>query len=395
VERAASAVERGWKPVLVIAGWQTAASLCYYSIFAATAFVREDFEVSRTLVGVFLTAAMLGYTLNLVPSGAAVDGFGERPTMAVSLLALAGGTVAVSLAPTYPLLLAGTALLGAAYAAAMPGSNKGIVAAAPRGRENLAMGVKQVGVTAGSGLASLVVTGVAAVLAWRLGFWVIAVAAAGYAVVFWVAYSGTGGSGRWEIPDFSALTDDRAYLLLVAAGLFVGATIFSMLGYVVLYVDDAVGAGAAAGGAVLAGTQAAGSVGRVGAGSLADRFGGVAGPATVSLVQLGAAAGLFGALALGVSSLPVAAAVFVGLGLSVLGSTGVYYSCMGELVDGEDVGAATAGGQTAINVGGLLAPPAFGFLADTAGYRVGWTGLAVLAACGGVLLWAVRREMAD
>jgi MFS family permease len=227
-------VERGWKSVGVIAGWQTAASLCYYSIFAATAFVREDFDLSRTLVGVFLTAALVGYTLNLFPSGAAVDGFGERPAMVASLLALGAGTVAVSFAPNYLLLLGAAVLLGAAYATAMPASNKGIVASAPRSRENLAMGIKQVGVTAGSGAASLVVTGVAALLAWRVGFWIIAVVAGAYAVAFGYLYAGTGGSGRWELPDLSGLADDRAYLLLVAAGLFVGATIFSMLGYVIL-----------------------------------------------------------------------------------------------------------------------------------------------------------------
>lgn len=384
---------RGWRSVFVIAGWQTAASLCYYSIFAATAFVRTDFDLSRTLVGVFLTAALLGYTLNLFPSGAAVDGFGERRAMVASLVALAGGTVAVSLAPNYLLLLGAAVLLGSAYAIAMPASNKGIVASAPRGRENLAMGVKQVGVTAGSGAASLVVTGIAAVLAWRLGFWVIALVAGGYAVAFAAVYRGTGGSGRWEPPDLSGLADDRAYLLLVAAGLFVGATIFSMLGYVILYVEDVVGAGAAAGGIVLAVTQATGSAGRVGAGSLADRLGGAGGAATVSLAQLGGATALFGSLAVGVTTLPVAAVIFGALGTTVLGMTGVYYSCMGDLVEREDVGAATAGGQTAINVGGLLAPPAFGYLADTAGYRFGWAALAVLAACGMALLWGVRREV--
>ncbi|WP_128477941.1 MFS transporter [Halorussus pelagicus] len=387
-------MERGWRSVLVIAGWQTAASLCYYSIFAATSFVREDFDVSRTLVGLFLTAALVGYTLNLFPSGAAVDGFGERRTMVVSLLALAGGTVAVALAPTYLLLLGAAVVLGGAYAAAMPASNKGIVAAAPRGRENLAMGVKQVGVTAGSGAASLVVTGVAAVFVWRRGFWVVAAVAGAYAVVFAFLYTGTGGSGRWELPDLSGLADDRAYLLLVAAGLFVGATIFSMLGYIILYVEDIVGAGAAAGGVVLALTQTTGSAGRIGAGSLADALDGDSGAATVSLAQLGGSVLLFGSLALGITDLAVAAAVFAGLGLTVLGMPGVYYSCLGELVASEDLGAATAGGQTAINVGGLLTPPAFGYLVDTTGYGVGWAALGALSACGMVLLWGVRREMA-
>ncbi|WP_135825561.1 MFS transporter [Halorussus ruber] len=387
-------MERGWRPVATIAGWQTAASLCYYSIFASTAFVREEFALSRTLVGVFLTAALVGYTLALFPSGAAVDGFGERTAMVASLLVLAGSTVAVSLAPGFLPLLGAAALLGAAYATAMPASNKGIVASAPRGRENLAMGIKQVGVTAGSGAASLVVTGVAAFAAWRVGFWAIAVVATAYAVAFPLAYSGTGGSGRWELPDLSGLADDRAYLLLVAAGVFVGATIFSMLGYVILYVEDVVGASAAAGGVVLAATQIAGSAGRIGAGSLADRLGGAGGAATVSLAQFSAGIALFGSLAVGITALPVAAGVFGGLGLTVLGSTGVYYSCLGDIVASDELGAATAGGQTAINVGGLLAPPAFGLLADTAGYRVGWGALAVCSAVGMALLWGVRREIA-
>jgi MFS family permease len=173
-----------------------------------------------------------------------------------------------------------------------------------------------------------------------------------------------------------------------------------MLGYVILYVEDVVGAGAVAGGVVLALTQATGSAGRVGAGSLADRLGSARGPATLSLAQFAGATALFAALAVGVHALvpgvgplPVAALVFGGLGLTVLGMTGVYYSCLGELVSGDDVGGATAGGQTAINLGGLLAPPAFGYLADTAGYDAGWAALAVLAACGTVLFWGVRREL--
>lgn len=83
---------RGWRSVATVAGWQTAASLCYYTIFAATGVIRDAFSLSETLVGVFLTAALLGYTLGLFPSGAAVDGFGEKRVM------LAGCGAATTLA---------------------------------------------------------------------------------------------------------------------------------------------------------------------------------------------------------------------------------------------------------------------------------------------------------
>jgi len=78
---------RGWHGVGLVAGWQTVASLCFYAIFAATAFLRAEFGLSRTLVGVIITVTMLGYTLLLFVVGAAVDGYGERRVMVGGLLA--------------------------------------------------------------------------------------------------------------------------------------------------------------------------------------------------------------------------------------------------------------------------------------------------------------------
>jgi MFS family permease len=82
----------GWRAVGAVAGWQAAASLCYYSVFAATTYLRGTFGVSRTAVGVLTAVATLGYTLLLFPSGAAVDGFGEKRVM------LAGCGAATTLA---------------------------------------------------------------------------------------------------------------------------------------------------------------------------------------------------------------------------------------------------------------------------------------------------------
>jgi len=382
-----------WRSVALVAGWQTAASLCYYSIFAATGFVRGAFSVSESLVGVFLTAAMVGYTVALFPSGAAVDGYGERPVMIAGLAGLAAAAVGVSVAPTYAAALVAGAALGAAYSTAMPASNRGIVAGAPPGRENLAMGLKQVGVTAGSAAASLLITGVAAVAAWRVGFWAVACLAVGYAGVFAVRYRGRPGTGEVAVPDVRGLFDRPTYVLVVAAGLFVGASVFTMLGYTVLYVQDAAGGSVAVAGAALALTQVTGSVARLGAGGIADRLGGARGAAIVGLSQLGLGAALFGVLAVGAASLVPALAVFAGLGLSVHGSTGVLYSCLTDVVDTDEVGAATAGGQTAINVGGVVTPPAFGSLVEVGGYGAAWALLAFTAGAGAVLLLAVVRRV--
>ena len=209
------------------------------------------------------------------------------------------------------------AVLGGAYSSAMPASNRGILATAPAGRGNFAMGLKQVGVTAGSAVASLVITGLAAVVAWQAGFWIIAALAGGYAVGFVALYDGTRGEGTISMPDFSVLRSNHAYLVLVGVGFFMGASIFAMLGYIVLYVVDDLGHSTLVGGVVLALTQVMGSAARIGAGSAADRLGGARGAATVALVQMAGAVVLFAVLATGVTSFPVALVVFAGLGLTI------------------------------------------------------------------------------
>jgi hypothetical protein len=68
---------KSWRSVGLVTGWQLTASLAFYAIFAATAFVRDTFGVSRAMTGVAITAIMFGYTALLFGAGAAVDGYGE------------------------------------------------------------------------------------------------------------------------------------------------------------------------------------------------------------------------------------------------------------------------------------------------------------------------------
>ncbi len=321
--------------------------------------------------------------------------------MIAGLLSLAIAAIGVSFAPTYLTILIAAGVLGAAYSTAMPASNRGIVANAPAGQANLAMGLKQVGVTTGSAAASIVITGVAAVVVWPVGFWIIAIIAGGYALGFTGAYTGQSGSGQVTMPDMRGLIEHRRYILLVVAGLFIGASIFTMLGYVVLYVVDTVYLNGyigsfgitttVIGGGVLALTQLTGSAARIAAGSLADRLRSrqitdSQGAALVASAQLTLGTVLFIALAVGPQSILLVSVIFVGLGLSIHGSTGVFYSCLADLVDDTELGAATAGGQTAINIGGVLTPPLFGIIVETAGYRLAWVLLAGLSGVAAVLL---------
>ncbi|MGZ0745687.1 MFS transporter [Haloparvum sp. AD34] len=381
-----------WRRVSLVTLWQVSASLCYYTVFAATPFLREAFGLTRFQVGLVVTTLTLGYAVFLLPLGVATDRYGERRTLSLGLVGLATGTLLVAGASSYALLLAAVFVLGSVYGTAIPGTNKAIFDNVAAGRQNTAMGIKQVGVTGGSGLSALLVTGLAGYWAWQAGFLVASAVGVVVAGAFYTFYRGSGGRAAAELPDFRTLLDNRPYLALVAAGVFVGAALFTTTGYTVLYVHESVGSTVAYGGVVLASVQLFGSAGRLLFGWLSDalpgeprvRIGGLL------LGQLVASAGLFVGVASTTSELGAAVA-FSGLGFFILGCTGVYYSCMATLVPADGMGGATAGGQLALTSGALVAPPAFGFLADTTSYRASWLLLAAIAAVGAFLVLLVIR----
>ncbi|MFW5939091.1 MAG: MFS transporter [Halolamina sp.] len=387
-----------WRGVSLVSGWQFTASLCFYTVFAATAFVREGFGVSLGVTGLTVTAVMLGYTALLFGTGAATDAFGERPLLVFGLLALAAGMAFVAVAPSFPVLLVALLFVGFAYATAMPATNRASIHVAPPGRAALAMNVKQVGVTAGSAVSAILITRLATSDAadvlpvirfdWQAAFLVAAVLAVVVAVVTALRYEGKPASGELSVPDVRSLLDERAYRGLLVAGFFLGAAVFTTTSYVVPHVTDTVAATAGVAGAVLATVQVTGSLGRLVGGELADRIPGRAtfGPALVLAGQ--AALSGVGFLGVVVASGEAATwAAFGFLGMFMLGFPGVYYATMTAMVDDDEVGAATAGGQTALNVGGLIAPPLFGTVAETLGYDVGWTALAVLTTAAAVAIW--------
>ncbi|MFB6256277.1 MAG: MFS transporter [Haloplanus sp.] len=381
----------GWRGVGAVTGWQVSASTCFYAVFAATAALRSTFGLSRAVVGFTVTAVVLGYTVGLLPAGALVDAHGDRSVMCYGLALLSVGTLAVAVAPGFPFLLGGLLVVGLCYATSVPATNRAVVRAAPTNRHGLAVNAKQVGVSAGSGLGALLVTGAAVVsLGWRAGFAVGLLVAAAYAVR---VREGDTGDGPTR-PDLGGLADLPGYRTLVVAGLFLGAAIFTTTGYVVLHMTEAVGATAGLAGVTLAAVQVAGSAGRLGGGALADRlpFGDARAAALVLLCQAGLAVLAAGAVAV-VRSPWVAAACLVGLGVALVGFPGLYFACMTALVPEERVGAATATGQVVMNVGGLAAPPLFGSVVDAVSYRAAWGTLAAVTAVAAALVVRLVREL--
>jgi MFS family permease len=372
-----------WRALASVVGWQVTASICYYAVFAATPFFRDAFGLSRFGVGLIVTALTLGQLAFLLPAGAAVDAYGERRMLLVGLGVLAVGAAGVGMAWAIPAVAVAVFCLGGAYAVSMPGTNRAVFESIPSPRRNLGMGVKQVGVTVGSACSAVAIPVLAVVgPGWETGFFLAAALATLVTIAFALLYGETGGTGRFVRPTLGGPLGDSAYWQLTAAGVVLGAVLFVTTSYTILYLDEVVDIPVALAGATLAGMQTAGSIGRVVFGHLVDRLGTGATAATRVLLGLTVAIAV-GAGVVAMVTGPVAVVLgFLTLGFVVFGYTGVFFSAIGSLVPDDRVGGASAGGQIALNLGALVAPPAFGLIADGPGYRVGWllvAGCAIIA----------------
>jgi Arabinose efflux permease len=388
---------RFWRIVTAVTVWHVAASVCYYAVYAGTPLFRDAFALSAWKVE-FVDSPALNGRGTAPPRGCRFGVRKRDPYGRGGVSAQPARFFSDSLwkrlrvrnpPPNYPLLLTAAVLLGSMYGSATPGTNKAIFDRIDAGLQHRAIGIKQVGPTVGSAAGALLVTGLAGLYFRQAGFLAAAGIGLAVAVAFGAAYRGaTRDAGAY--PDFRGLVSNRTFVVLLASGVCLGAVFYTTTGYTVLFVEESIGATVAVGGLVLAAVQIAGSAGKVVAGVLADVLPGAPQTRTSAILSVQAAAGGVLYLALPRVETPLAAgAVFVVLGVSVLGASGLYYSCLSTLVADERLGAASAAGQLAVTASGLFAPPAFGYLVDAVGYWAGWgllAGLSFLAAGFGSLV---------
>lgn len=384
---------RFWRIVTAVTIWHIAASVCYYAVYAGTPLFRDAFSLSGVEVGLIITALTLGYAMFLLPFGIVTDRFGEHRTLTGGLAGLSLGILAVAIAPTYPLLLVAAFLLGTMYGSATPGTNKAIFDQIEAGRQYRAMGVKQIGPTIGGAIGALVVTGLAGVAFWQFGFLVAAAFGLLVTVVFGLVYRGGDGIEA-TYPDFRGLLSNPPYVVLLLAGVCIGSAFYTTTGYVVLFMNESIGSSVAVGGLALAVLQVSSSVGKVVTGTLADVLPGDPRTSMGAMIVVQAAGSAVLYVVLPLTSTPIAAGVvFAGIGVLVIGSTGLYYSYISTLVEHTELGAASAAGQLAMTVSGLFAPPLFGYLVDVSGYAPAWGFLGAMSFLAAILVVIVTLDI--
>jgi ACS family hexuronate transporter-like MFS transporter len=358
-------------------GAQFVGSLGFFALTALTPFLKAEFGLSNSGVGVLVVSMYAGYLFALVPGGFLTDHIGERRVLAGALAVVGVSELLVSVLPSYWMLSGGLFLLGIGYAPIPSGTNKGIFDWFPPDSRATVLSLKQTSVMIGGATAAATLPILAVWLDWR-----VAMAAVGVTLIaslgLLVMYASSGSNSveqQRPRPSVSAvaqrtitLARDARFGSLLASGFFFGAVQFTLMTYVLLYLTEALNVHSAIAGVVYTVMQLAGALTRVILGIVTDgRF------TTRKFIPL-ASMGALGCLVCvpvillnETATLPLVIVVMTVFGAVVLGYNGLYLTMAGELVPSDETGAATAVSVFVLILGAVVTPPLFGYIVDRAG----------------------------
>lgn len=356
-------------------------------------FILDEFSISKSVYGLaFATYALVG-GLSSIHIGELADKNARR-VMAGLFISSVLGVVGAALAPSYILLLFAMALGGLALGAGNPVTNKIVAEHVPTERRGLVIGFKQAGPPLGIFLAGVALPPLAVALGWRTAVGLIVVVpltglvATGLLSAPWR----TGGFalGEARVLDKEVRSVVR-WLTAIGFGVAMGSS--SLIAFLPLFAQEAVGMRPTAAGVVTAAMGLAGALGRIVWGALGGRFRRpstalliITSIATVSVLVVNLSSSL------GSTWLWVGA---VGSGSSLLAWHAVAWLVIIDRVDMSAVGRASGVMQMGSTIGSAAGAPLAGVILDLSdSYALTWSVVAVLMVIVASATWWFRVRAA-
>ncbi|MDE2228127.1 MAG: MFS transporter [Alphaproteobacteria bacterium] len=357
-------------------------------VFAGLA--APEFGVNANHIGVYTAVVYAAACLSTGTSGGPVRRYGAIRVSQISLIIGAAGLALLASASLW-LGLFGAVLIGIGYGPMTPASSHILIRQTPPARRALIFSIKQTGVPLGGALAGLIVPPLALPFGWKGAALAVAAASAALAVACEPLRKSldddadphaVGGSRLFAA--INVVIGQPALRRLAFASLTYSAMQLSVGAFVVTFLTVHVGMALVAAGLVMAVIQAAGIVGRIVWGWMADRLI----SARQALALLGLSIGAMGAtLALVGPAWPLALVLVVAaaLGAVALGWNGVFLAEVARLAPAGGAGMATGGALALTFMGALVGPPLFGTVVGLSGsYRAAFFVAAAATAIAGL-----------
>ncbi|MGH7777067.1 MAG: MFS transporter [Candidatus Dormibacterales bacterium] len=367
-----------WVVLGVGAGAQAALSASAYGLSAIAPAIRSRYGLDLVQTGTVLTAVMAGMALTNLLWGAATDRFGEAKTLLGGLAGAAAALIGAAFVPGYLSLLAALVAAGMLGCVAVSAGGRAIMAWFPLRERGTALGIRQMTVPLGGGLAALGLPpllfrfGLGACLL-GLGAFLALAAAAGP-----LMRRAPRPEGARPAPGPSPLRDLRIWRV-ASAGALMMAGQMSLVTYLTTFLTHR-GLGLAAAAALLALLQWTGAAGLVAMGRASDRLGTRIGVLRIS--ALASSAGLVGlGLAAG-AALPLVLALLIATGLVSLTWNGLNFTATAEIAGSARAGTALGLQATLFACASVGGPVAFAALVAAGGWTWGYVfagGLGLLA----------------
>jgi len=342
-------------------------------------FIRDEFHLTRTQVGLLGSAYNLPYGIGQLPGGWLADRMGPRNLIVVGVSGVAAAGLFTGLSPTYVVIAFSLVLLGLTGGGYHPAASPLVSESVSERNRGGALGLHQIGGTASFFLTPLIAAGIAAAISWRGAFISVSVPTLLFGIVLYVLLGRRGYTGRIQSNagstspvESTTPLDLRRLVPFTTLGIILQVLVFSSVSFVPVYAVDQLGATNEAAAGLLAVAHFAGLIAGPAGGYLSDRLGKMpvmvavsllAGPAIFLLNQVSFGWGISAVL------LFMGTCQYIGMPVSesyIISHTpernrstvlGVYYF-------------ASRGGP------GLIMP-VMGYLFDTFGY---YTGFSVVAA---------------
>jgi len=381
-------------PILV--GAHLVGTLNVVSVLAMAPVISEQFDLTATQFGLFVTAYYGAQAMGSLPAGAMTDRFGVGRSLVGGHVLMAISAVVISLATSYHQCVAAMFLMGIGYSLNNPSTARGVFDWFPAKRRGFAMGIKQVGVPAG-GILAAANGALVTVIPWQTIMFAISglIAINGILCIYLIRFHKPVPRDQRKNPTAhigEILRSRNSHCFSIANGLLnIGQTNF--FGFLTLFLTEAARASQPIAGLAMGVAQTASFFARLYWGALSDKL---VGRRVVMCNYICGAAALFLAAMIWVEPgwrLWFGMGLVLALGITIASFAPVAQAVAVEMVDPRLAASSMGYTMVGIHIGGMIGPVIFGWVADNwGGFNSAWLVTAGLVAAGVVILAFWFRE---